>query len=351
MLLHHAKRYISARIALLCTVFAGLFILALLAALYWVQKSYIALLLPLCVPVLCALLGYEYVYKPYKETEKLLTLFAAGYTVEDTLDMRYPLSPGTEAAVGRIRDIFVNREFISASKRQAQYLALQNQINPHFLYNTLEGIRSDAIVAGAQDIADMTEALSTFFRYTISNLENLVSLEEELHNVENYFRIQQYRFGERLQMRVEFDEGDKQELLRCHLLKLTLQPIVENAIIHGLEQKLADGLLRIRLELTVTRLLITVSDNGVGMPEQKVDELNAHLNAAYFETAKWQSSHGGIALINVNNRIKLLFGEEYGIYIYSVEGEGKDVRVTLPRALDDIEARRVAEGTARRGSV
>ncbi|MEA5058747.1 MAG: sensor histidine kinase [Clostridia bacterium] len=345
------KRYISARILLLAVLFSALLAMAAMVAFYWVQTSYLAVLLPLGVLAMESVAVYAYVYKPYRETEKLLTLFAAGYTVEDTLDMRYPFSPGTEAAIGRIRNIFATKEFISASKRQAQYLALQNQINPHFLYNTLEGIRSDALIAGAKDIAEMTEALSTFFRYTISNLENLVSLEEELHNVENYFHIQQYRFGERLEMRIEYDEADKQELLRCRLLKLTLQPIAENAIVHGLEQRLSDGLLRIRLELTNTRLLITVSDNGVGMQEAKLDALNAHLNAAYFETAQWQRSYGGIALINVNNRIKLLFGEEYGIYIYSVEGEGTDVRVTLPRTLDDQEARRVAEGTARRSMV
>ena len=89
------------------------------------------------------------------------------------------------------------------NKRQAQYLALQNQINPHFLYNTLESIRSEVLIAGLTSVSDMTEALASFFRYTISKVENLVSVEEELQNCETYFKIQQYRFGERLQLTIE----------------------------------------------------------------------------------------------------------------------------------------------------
>ena len=84
---------------------------------------------------------------------------------------------------------------LDLSKRQAQYRALQNQINPHFLYNTLEGIRSEAIIAGLDNLADMTEALAIFFRYTISKVENLVTVEEELENCATYFKIQQYHFG------------------------------------------------------------------------------------------------------------------------------------------------------------
>jgi len=336
-------RYISTRICRFFFVSGTLLLVSLLALLYVLRgnRAYMMFaLIPAAILLIACAVGYRYVYLPYHETEKLLRLFVTGYTVEDTLNLRYPLSPEMKAAIDKLRDMFMTKEFISASKRQAQYLALQNQINPHFLYNTLEGIRSDAIAAGVYDIAEMTESLARFFRYTISNLENLVTLEDELHNAENYFHIQQYRFGDRFQLRIEYDEQEKEEIFKCRLQKLTLQPIVENAIIHGLEQKANNGLLRIRLELTASRLLITVSDNGIGMPEAQVEALNAHLNAAFFESEHWEKrSHGGIALINVNNRIKLLFGEEYGIYIYSMENRGTDVRVTLPRMIDDKTVR------------
>lgn len=345
-------RFISVRIRRFLAISAALLFLSLLALLFTVGSNrvyFFMALLPLGLMVIALAIGYRYVYLPYRETEKLLRLFVTGYTVEDTLHMRYPLSPEMKATVDKLYDMFMTKELISASRRQAQYLALQNQINPHFLYNTLEGIRSDAIVAGVPGIAEMTESLARFFRYTISNLENLVTLEDELHNAENYFHIQQYRFGERFVMRTEYDEQDRDELFKCRLQKLTLQPIVENAIIHGLEQKASNGLLRIRMELTASRLLITVSDNGIGMPEAQVEALNASLNAAFFESEHWQKrSHGGIALINVNNRIKLLFGEEYGLYIYSIEDRGTDVRVTLPRIADEKAAQELSgEGRAR----
>lgn len=344
------SRYISTRIFRFSIALGALFAVSLFALLCARSGDYYVVFTaaPAVILIGACCAGYRYIYLPYRETEKLLRLFVTGYTIEDTLNLRYPLSPEMEAAVGKMRDLFTTRELISASKRQAQYLALQNQINPHFLYNTLEGIRSDALAAGVHDIAEMTEALATFFRYTISNLENLVTLEDELHNAENYFHIQQYRFGERLQLNIEYDARDKEEIFRCRLLKLTLQPIVENAIIHGLEQKVSDGLLRIRLELTAARLLITVSDNGIGMPEAKTEALNAHLNAAFFESGHWEKgSRGGIALINVNNRIKLLFGEEYGMYIYSMEGRGTDVQITLPRTMDGSKMRRFASENAR----
>ena len=344
-------RYISTRIRRLFMVFGALFLASLLTLLYVVRsedRHVIFAVVPIVILIVACVMGYRYIFLPYRETEKLLRLFVTGYTIEETLNLRYPLSPEMEAAIDKIRDLYTTKELISASKRQAQYLALQNQINPHFLYNTLEGIRSDAIAAGVNDIAEMTEALATFFRYTISNLENLVTLEDELQNAENYFHIQQYRFGARFQLQIEYDPHDEKDIFSCKLQKLTLQPIVENAIIHGLEQKVSGGLLRIRLELTAARLLITVSDNGIGMPESKIEALNAHLNAAFFESEHWEKrSHGGIALINVNNRIKLLFGEEYGIYIYSIEGRGTDVQITLPRMLDDKSLRKFTSQESR----
>ena len=106
---------------------------------------------------------------------------------------------------------------INVSKKQAEYLALQNQINPHFLYNTLEGIRSEALLAGLDSVAEMTEALGTFFRYTISQVEHLVTLEDELANIENYYYIQQFRFGDRLTLSIEYEHDDDRNQLKLLL--------------------------------------------------------------------------------------------------------------------------------------
>ena len=125
--------------------------------------------------------------RPFQETEKMMELFTEGYTLQGVSSQDHPASPATEAAFNKLQELLSTNDMIHATKRQAQYIALQNQINPHFLYNTLEGIRGEAIAAGLNTVAKMTEALATFFRYTISNLENLVTLEDELGNIENYF--------------------------------------------------------------------------------------------------------------------------------------------------------------------
>jgi len=279
--------------------------------------------------------GYRFVYLPYKETSKILKLFAGGYTLQGIYELRYPFSPEMVDAMKKIKAFMNTNELISTSKRQAQYLALQNQINPHFLYNSLEGIRGEAIAAGLDNVAEMTEALATFFRYTISNVEHLVTIEDELANIENYYIIQQYRFGERLNLSIEYDCEDKAEILKYCLPKLTLQPIVENSIFHGIERKMGKGNVLIKFETTPHRLIITVSDDGLGMEEDRLRELNEKLNTPSFDYVKPDGGKkAGIGIINVNSRIKLLFGEEYGINIYSTVGVGTDVEITLPLITD-----------------
>lgn len=215
--------------------------------------------------------------------------------------------------------------------KQAEYLALQNQINPHFLYNTLEAIRGDALCEGAKGIADITKALATFFRYTITEVGYEVTLEDELSNVENYFTIQQYRFGDKLRMQVVMPEDD--ELLHARLPKLTLQPLVENAISHGLENKIGAGKLTVLVEYSENQLYITVKDDGVGIDEENLQKLNDRLRQPADQERRERFQKEGIALANVNSRIRLLYGSGYGLHIYSVLGIGTKVKVTLPLLL------------------
>ena len=232
-----------------------------------------------------------------------------------------------------------NRNLFLASKREAQILALQNQINPHFLYNTLETIRSEAIMNGAVNAGTMAEALATFFRYTISNLDYLVQIEDELENIQNYFTIQHYRFGNKIGIQITYDEEDK-NILRLYIPKLIMQPVVENAIYHGIEQKLGAGQVTISISYTKQNLDIMISDDGIGIKDTELSEINNRLwtdseNYGYEKSEK----SGGIAIRNVNQRIKLLFGEEYGIWLNSIYGIGTDVHIKLPVVLtpDDLE--------------
>ena len=279
---------------------------------------------------------YRWIYRPYQESAKVLRLFATGYTVHGLFSQRYPLSPEIEGVTQKVQEIMTTDELISATKKQAQYMALQNQINPHFLYNTLEGIRGETLNAGLENVAGMTEALATYFRYTISNVENLVTLEDELANVHNYYIIQRYRFGERLNLIVDYDAEEEPEILSYRMPKLILQPIVENSIYHGIERKIGEGILRIKIETTAERLIITISDNGIGMSEERLREINGKLSGMTLDYIRPENeAQGGIAVVNVNNRIRLLFGEEYGVCIYSTQNVGTDVEITLPLMKED----------------
>ena len=222
------------------------------------------------------------------------------------------------------------KDMLLASKKEAEVLALQNQINPHFLYNTLETIRSDAILNGARNAGTMAEALATFFRYTISNLDYLVQVSDELENVQNYFTIQHYRFGNKINIQFLYDKNDK-EILKLYMPKLILQPIVENAIYHGIEQKLGSGQVLVSINYTKQNLDIVISDDGIGIKESKLTDINYYLS---IDTKTLEQENrkkqGGIAIRNVNQRIKLLFGETYGIHLNSIYGIGTDVYIKLP---------------------
>lgn len=223
-----------------------------------------------------------------------------------------------------------NRELLeSMLKKQAQLDNLQSQINPHFLYNILDSIRGDVISKGLYETADMIEALSQYFRYGIGSSVSLISFEEELKNVDNYMKIQQYRFGERIELIKVFDESDP-SISKTKIPKMTLQPLVENAITHGIEGRLTKGKIILRVMITDNRFLITVEDNGVGMPVEKVEMINKVLNEALGDVKEIESEGTGVAMLNVSERIKLLFGKSYGLYINSTEGFGTEAHVTLP---------------------
>lgn len=222
-------------------------------------------------------------------------------------------------------------------QKQAEYLALQNQINPHFLYNTLEAIRADALIAGVDQIADTTEALATFFRYTITDVDRLVTLSDELENVEDYFTIQKFRFGDRMDLELELND---EELLSARMPRLVLQPLVENAVVHGLEEKTGEGIVKVVVESSRNVLYVYVKDDGVGMDTEQMEKLNeifSTQNRTRKRFGDGKNRKGGIALPNVNSRIKLLFGEDYGLHVFSSEGMGTEIRMILPLIYDDEE--------------
>ena len=227
--------------------------------------------------------------------------------------------PVLRAFFSDIEERLHGEEIARLRQKQSEYLALQNQINPHFLYNALEAIRTDALLADCGEIAETTEALATFFRYTISNVQEYVTFSDELDNAENYFTIQRCRFGDKISMELDMED---EKLLEARMPKLILQPLVENAVSHGLEGKLGYGTVRIVVENSDRTLFLRVRD------DEQVERLNRQF-AGDASTAAGQQ-RGGIALRNVNSRIRLIFGEDYGLRIFSAEGIGTECCVTLP---------------------
>lgn len=216
--------------------------------------------------------------------------------------------------------------------KQTELTALQSQINPHFLYNTLESIRGQALIDDNVEIARMVEALSAFFRYSISRKGSLVTLRDEMANIENYMLIQRYRFNNRFSLEVIIDEEDE-KAYDFLIPRLIIQPVVENAIYHGLEEKLEGGKVTIEVIVTDQNLILTISDNGQGMDEEKLKELNARIQADDVDLDEGENQNQrntGIALPNIHKRIQLLFGDEYGVNVYSTEGQGTDVEITIP---------------------
>lgn len=217
-------------------------------------------------------------------------------------------------------------------RKKAELYALQSQIDPHFLYNALDSIRGYALLHDMDEISEITEALSRVFRNMISEKHELLPLRQEMDNIDNYMKIQQFRFNNKFNYTVEVDE----ELLDKYMVpRMVLQPLVENAIMHGLEQKIGGGWIRVTAYATERRFVINVTDNGAGISEERLEILRRalKLKPAGYGMGE-ESAHSGIALTNINRRIKLNFGKQYGINLNSTPNIRTTSEVVLPLLLN-----------------
>ena len=236
-------------------------------------------------------------------------------------ELREPIQKLSE----RIEDYYLEYTF----QKQMEYNALQSRINPHFLYNTLDAVRSQALEIGATEIEEMIRCISNFFRYSISLRGNIVPLREEINNINDYFTIQKYRFEDRFELEID---GTTPEILASYVPKLILQPIVENSIIHGLEMKKGKGKVKIHFSQSADDIYIRVTDNGIGIPQDKLEKINENLHQTKRDkdNAGFSSYHKG-ALLNVNARIHLYCGDYYGLSVHSVQNIGTDIDIIIPK--------------------
>lgn len=210
-------------------------------------------------------------------------------------------------------------------QKQSQLQVLQSQINPHFLYNTLETLRGRALLEQAEDVADMAEALASLFRYSISKHGDTATIHEELYHLKHYLFIQQQRFPGKFNVSIDVDDN---RVRQCRIPRMIIQPLVENAIFHGLETQSGAGEICISLMSTQRNVILTVSDNGCGIEEMKLRALNEMLSC--HSSGKENREISGIALDNINRRLKIRFGPSYGVHISSTQGIGTDVELFLP---------------------
>jgi len=216
---------------------------------------------------------------------------------------------------------------VQLQKMQEQLNALQSQINPHFLYNTLDTIRGFALEKNAAEIADLVAALSSMFKYSMDYASPLVTVNDEISYLSRYLKIQSMRFPGKLTFE-QIYECNSEVLCSVMIPKLSLQPIVENAISHGFSEISSGGRIVIRYIETDTALKIIISDNGKGMSEDLVLNLNRMFYKRHTQVKT--TRHGGIALPNIDLRIKLYCGDQYGLFIASTPGLGTDVTMTVP---------------------
>lgn len=266
--------------------------------------------------------------RPLQQLENAMEAFEqdadhfAFHAVRGTREVQN-LSDSFGHMVGRIQQLMTTVREEEIDLRKTELKALQAQINPHFLYNTLDSIAWMCERGKNADAVQMVHALARLFRISISRGHELIPIEKELQHAEAYLQIQKYRYKNQFTYHFTVDEG----CLHCLCNKITLQPIIENAIVHGLDLMVDAGHIEITVRPDGGDILLIVADDGIGMEPEQV--------AALLQNEP--SDRTGIGVKNVNDRLRIYFGPEYGLSITSAPYEGTTVTIRTPRVPEDRE--------------
>ena len=264
------------------------------------------------------------VYRPLDKVVRKMDDVASG-SLKTRINVEHMGEDFTKLAVGfnsMMEEILVLMEQVKMEQHQIEQIrfnALQSQIQPHFLYNTLECIHWQAMVDGNEEISTLVKALAKYYRICLSGGHDVIPLKMELEHVRNYLIIQNMRYDDIIGSEFDVEEAAFDVMIP----KLTLQPLVENSIYHGIKVKEGKtGSLFLKVRKRSSDVLITLADTGTGMSQQQIDEMNQHLS-------EYDDSFG-YGVRNVNKRIELLYGEEYGLYYLRNEPGGVTVEIRLP---------------------
>jgi two-component system sensor histidine kinase YesM len=254
--------------------------------------------------------------------------FDIDITVEATNEV-YQLARDCDIAVKKVRDLIEQNRKKGEQQRLLELRALQAQINPHFLYNTLDSIIWMVELGENERAIDVTSNLARFFRLGISKGSEIITIRTEIEYLETYLSIQKTRYQSKLDYEVAFQP----ELYGFRILKLLVQPLVENAIYHGIKNKESPGIVRVTGEREGDGMLIRVFDDGVGMDEGRLEALRRRIaDPSHYEPEEESGppSFGGVGVRNVQERIRLYFGSEYGLSFESAPGLGTSALVRIP---------------------
>lgn len=230
------------------------------------------------------------------------------------------LSDSLNTMIDKINELLRQVTEEQVRLRKAEFELLQSQINPHFLYNTLDAIIWLAESGEEKKVVDMVGSLSEFFRTSLNRGEDMVTIKKELQHVRSYLEIQQMRYQDILRYEIQVPE----ELYRYLIPKITIQPLVENALYHGIKNKRGFGQIVISGKIETDHFVIQVKDNGIGITEERLTQVNDGIRD------KVLTGNDIYGLYNVNERIRLNFGEKYGLTLESTYGEGTVASLSLP---------------------
>ena len=229
--------------------------------------------------------------------------------------------------IEKIKRLMAQEQESQEKLRYAELKALQSQINPHFLYNTLDSINWMVRMGRNDKVEEMIDALSTFFRISLSKGRHFISIREELIHVEKYIMIQKVRYERIMESEICVPE----EFFGYDIIKMTLQPLVENALYHGIKEKGEGGVIRITAEGQGDNIVFCVSDTGLGMSKEKLEKLQIMMDQGI------DHDPDAYGIINVQKRIHMYFGTEYGLRFESEPGSGTSVYVTIPKRIGGKE--------------
>jgi sensor histidine kinase YesM len=271
-----------------------------------------------------------YISRPIKQLSKAMQQVERGRLTtnipisESNLET-WLLSKSFESMLSRIKELVKTQYEMELHKKDAELKALMMQINPHFLYNTLEVISGIADYEQVEQISDITQSLSKMLRYNIDLKSEEVRIAEEIDNCNNFFLILKSRFEDKLQVEQEIDR----EALPFKILKITLQPLIENAVKHGVEKKLGQATVRLEVKKNEDWIVIRIVDNGTGFDPETLEDFEQFKHKS--DTTFYEPAGGRkVGLKNVYMRLKILFGDQLDFAIHSVEGEGTAITVRFP---------------------